>query len=414
MRRAFLPLLSAMVLGLSGCGGGDASSEFGDTPPSEARGTLVSSTLLKHYGTAEMNLLFDYEGIDLDAEIDVSLYNVTYWTVDAAGNPYLASGAVAIPDSTTNAGLISYQHSTATQKTNVPGSNNDEALLILAVFASNGHYIVSMPDYVGLGSGAGLHPFLHAATEATASIDAMRAARQLAPKKGVTLNSGLFLCGYSQGGHSTMALAKAIQENYASEFQPTAIAPMSGPYAPAEVELPFALNTPSADSSTFMAYITLAYQSVYGNVYSNLSDVFQSPYDTQVTALFNGQNDLSDIAGQLPADPKNLFTASYVDDILNDASSPMRLALAQNELWNWTPTTQMRLYAAESDEVVSYQNTVNAYNYMSGQGAPVTLVDLGTGLTHVNAIFKATPLALVWFDQISGYSTPTLASRHPR
>lgn len=393
-----------MMWVIAGCGGSDGGSLTGSPTPGNARGTLVSYSSLEDYSWEYMDTLLTYEDIDLDAEVYVTLYGIKYWTIDAKGNPYLATGAVAVPDGATSASLISYQHSTATQKTNVPGSNNDEALLITAVYASSGNYVVSMPDYVGLGGGAGLHPFIHAATEASASLDCIRAARQLASKLNVALTDKLFLCGYSQGGHSTMALAKEMQALNSSEFRPTAVAPMSGPYAPAEVELPFALNQPSADSSTFLAYVTLAYQNVYGNVYTDLSDVFASPYSAQVTALFNGQNDLSTIAAALPGNPKSLFTTSYIDGILNDPTSPMRQNLVPNELWNWTPTVPMRLYAAESDEVVSFQNTQKAYDYMNGKGANVQLVDLGTGLTHVNAIFKATPAARLWFDELAGYS----------
>ncbi|RYG48075.1 hypothetical protein EON79_05570 [bacterium] len=393
-----------MLWALVGCGGSGEGTLIGAPTPSQSRGQLVSYTSLEDYSWEEMDALLSYEDIDIDAEVYVTLYGIKYWTVDAKGAPYLATGAVAVPDGATSASLISYQHSTATQKTNVPGSNNDEALLITAVYASSGNYVVSMPDYVGLGGGAGLHPFLHASTEASASLDCIRAARQLASKLNVALTDKLFLCGYSQGGHSTMALAREIQTLNSSEFQPTAVAPMSGPYAPAEVELPFALNQPSADASTFLAYVTLAYQNVYGNVYTNLSDVFTSPSSTQVTALFNGQNDLSTIAAALPPDPKNLFTSTYLNGILNDANSPMRKNLVPNELWNWTPNVPMRLYAAESDEVVSFQNTQKVYDYMNGKGANVQLVDLGTGLTHVNAIFKATPAARAWFDELAGYS----------
>ena len=45
-------------------------------------------------------------------------------------------------------------------------------------------YIVTCPDYEGLGT-PGPHPYLHAASEGQATIDAVRAARQLAAKLGV-------------------------------------------------------------------------------------------------------------------------------------------------------------------------------------------------------------------------------------
>lgn len=416
MRRAVLPFL--VSLALVGCGGGGGSTPSGgftDPPGGQTRGTLVSSTLLEDYSWEDLDGVLTYEEVDIDAEVDVSLYNITYWTIDAKGSPYLASGAVAIPDGATAADLISYQHSTATQKTNVPGSNNDEAEFICAVFASGGNYVVAMPDYVGLGTGAGFHPFLHAPSEASASMDAIRAARTLAKQQSVTLGNDLFLTGYSQGGHATMALAKAIQALNTTEFQPTAVGAGSGPYAPLEVELPFAFSTPSADSSTFLSYIVLAYETVFGNVYGDINEVFPSPYDLQVPGLFNGQNDLDTIAAALPNDPNSLFTPSFVESLFSDTATPFRTDL-QNaaELWNWVPTVQTQLYAAQSDEVVSFQNSQNAYDYMSGQGAPVTLVNMGNNLTHVEGIAVAMPDARIWFDQIAGYTTPTLKNAKPK
>jgi hypothetical protein len=59
----------------------------------------------------------------------------------------------------------------------------------------------------------------------------------------------------------------------------------------------------------------------------------------------------------------------------------------------------MHLIAAESDDIVSYQNSVKAQTTMIANGATqVQVVDLGTGLTHSEAFVPAVVTARQWFD----------------
>ena len=84
-----------------------------------------------------------------------------------------------------------------------------------------------------MGDNPGIHPYVHWESEATASIDLIRASREfLMDSLEIWDNNQLFLTGYSQGGHSTMAIHKYIKvNNLQSEFNVVASAPMSGPYA---------------------------------------------------------------------------------------------------------------------------------------------------------------------------------------
>lgn len=401
MRRLWLVGLGFLLIGC----GGSAPKHIGLPGATDgARGELISFTLLRDYGEASMDTVLtdieDKSGYDLSVTSDVSLYKVTYWTIDVNEKPVRASGAVAIPDTPTNPALVSYQHSTATLKSNVPSGNNDEAWAVLAVFAATGNYVVSMPDYLGLGDGEGLHPYMHAATEASASLDMIRAARTLCNKQGVTLTNKLFVHGYSQGGHATMALAREIENMNSPEFTMTAAAPGAGPYDLTGVELPFALNQPGPDTNTFLAYIVLAYRNIYG-ILSDLSLVFISPWDQNVPPLFDGKKDITDIADDLPSSPALLFTAGFIHDISNNIGVPFRDKLQQNNVWQWIPKTKMKLFHAKSDNIVSFQNSQETYDYMHTRGAPVTLVDLGDNMDHLGGFFYAIPAARLWFDTLN-------------
>jgi len=68
-------------------------------------------------------------------------------------------------------------------------------------------YIVTCPDYEGLGT-PGLHTYLNAAAEGTATIDAVRAARQLASTLGVRASTRWGVSGASQGGQAALAAAE--------------------------------------------------------------------------------------------------------------------------------------------------------------------------------------------------------------
>ncbi|MBV6457927.1 MAG: hypothetical protein HONBIEJF_01047 [Fimbriimonadaceae bacterium] len=393
-------LLACVVFFAIGCGG-RVESILGGGPAN--RGDVVSYTLLRDYGEISMDSVLSYieskSGYDLSVTSDVSLYKVTYWTVSLDGSLVKATGALAVPDTPTNPALVSYQHSTATLRTNVPSGNNDEAWAILSVFAATGNYVVSMADYLGLGDGEGSHPYMHAATEASASIDMMRAARSICGKLGVKLSDKLFLHGYSQGGHATMALTQAIETSYSSEFAITASAPSAGPHDLSGVEMPFAFNNPGPDTDTFVSYLLLSYRDIYG-VLSDLSLVFKSPWDKQAPPLFDGSHDIDDIAKILPTKPSDLFTEGFLNDIFHNIGVPLYEKLRLNDLWQWVPQTKMRLYHAKSDNIVGFANSQNAYDYMHANGAPVELIDLGSNIDHEGGFYYAIPAARLWFDTL--------------
>ena len=92
-------------------------------------------------------------------------------------------------------------------------------------------------------------------------------------------NSQLFLAGYSQGGHATMALHRLIEGQHSDEFTVTASAPAAGPYDLSGTTLDAALATPSANTPRYLFYLLVSYETVY-DLFSSFSQVFQPPYDT--------------------------------------------------------------------------------------------------------------------------------------
>lgn len=300
----------------------------------------------------------------------VDLYKVRYITTNPVDNePIEASGALAVPRGLScPVPLASYQHGTIAEKEDVPSRNNNEAN-IGKVFSSSG-YVVCMPDYIGLGDSPGLHPYVHAKSEADAAIDLLRAARQLQDSLDFNLNDQLFIFGYSQGGHATMALHKEIEQNHPFEFTVTCSAPMSGPYDLSGVQAEVITSENVYPTPGYLPYVVLSYQSVYGNLYNSLDEAFLPPYDTLLPELFNGTYSMGYINDQVPQIPNQMLVEGQLDDFETNPDNPIRLALEDNDLWDWTPQAPLRIMYCDGDDQVNYQNSVKAYERYVENGAP--------------------------------------------
>ena len=104
--------------------------------------------------------------------------------------------------------ILSYQHGTTSLRYEVPSYQGGQEYKIGVIGAATSSSVVSMPDYLGLGDHMGVLPYINARTESSASVDLLRACRELKDTVGYSLNDQLFLFGYSQGRHATMALFK--------------------------------------------------------------------------------------------------------------------------------------------------------------------------------------------------------------
>jgi hypothetical protein len=80
----------------------------------------------------------------------------------------------------------------------------------------------------------------------------LRAARSFCASNNIGLNGQLFLAGYSQGGHTEMALHRELERYHTNEFAVTASAAMAGPYDMSGVELNLC---PPAAQSYYAAYV---------------------------------------------------------------------------------------------------------------------------------------------------------------
>lgn len=366
----------------------------------------------------------------------ISTYYMKYGTVGGAGETTDATGAIMVPSGSdpTCAGprpVVLYAHSTSIDKAfNMANiRDNQEATFVAAMYAAQG-FIVVAPNYAGYDTSAlGYHPFLNAEQSANDMVDSLRAARKAFPGIGAQDSGKLVVAGYSQGGHVAMATQRAMQISYASEFNVSALAGMSGPYAMSLLNDAIFAGTPNLGGTRFLPLIATSWQKSYGNIYNSPSDLYEAPYATGIETLLPSltpgqlfsQGKLPQLAlfakDSLPQAPiipgtfgdGNLFKTSYRNLILGDIvqnpcntdpvhplncspATPLRQAAVKNDLRTYVPNIPVFLCGGHSDPTVFYASTTAVEGFFTANGLPaaaLSVLDVDSAPTSANDPFAA-------------------------
>ncbi|MEP6965856.1 MAG: prolyl oligopeptidase family serine peptidase, partial [Polaromonas sp.] len=282
---------------LAACGGGDSPANLGVVDSNPARGALIqippprTAFFSADDFTAKLNASATGRGVLAVAgkpKCGVDVQYIKYGTVGGAGEPTDASGALMTPTGGPGCSgsrpMVLYAHGTATIKSynlaNLLDESNaayGEGVLMAATYAAQG-FIVVAPNYAGYDSSRlAYHPFVNADQQSKEMMDALNAARKALPGllNPVADSGRLFITGYSEGGHVAMATHKAMQ----AAGQPvTASAPMSGPYALAATFDAVFYGNVNLGSTVFAPLLINSYQKAYGNIYSQLTDIYEPAY----------------------------------------------------------------------------------------------------------------------------------------
>ncbi len=356
--------------------------------------SLVSSTLLRHYTNSDLQAYFP--------ENELDLYKITYETLDIYGNLDTASGAVTIPSMNCSAGfpIGVYCHGTQFEKQNVP-SNRVE--IDAGLFVGARGYVGVMPDYIGHGESRGIHPYLHEETEATATLDMITATKELLTQLAKTTNGQIFITGYSQGGHAVMATHKYVEENLLySQFNILASVPASGPYDISGLTYEGMFADPSYDYPAFLPYLMNAMQMAYGNIYTNVSEVYKAPYDGYIQSWLDGSLTLTALNNFLPQDVDTFMEDSILLSYDNDPNNRIRLALEDNNTFDWNPTRQVKMYYCEADHLVNHENALLADSVMKSNGSMITeAVSGGASNDHFGCVQPSLLGAISLFESLA-------------
>jgi pimeloyl-ACP methyl ester carboxylesterase len=387
--------LAALWAGLSPHGA--ALSLPPQTTRAPVAGTPIAVESLGGYSRIAAKLIVWWAGFSEKVPVanGFDMYRVTYLTPGERGDLVEASGLLSLPRSVDPRTIMSWQHGTSTLRENAPSKPTpDESILISIVFAGNGALLLA-PDYVGLGQSERPHPYYYVSTTVGSTRDLVVAAREILVASQVARPGDLFLAGFSQGGHATMATVRDIEQTPIPDTRLVAAASIAGPIDLDGFSLENTLKGEAENASMYLAWIFGTYARIYGE---DMSAVFRAPYDATIPQLFDGKTDGREIAAHLPRDPKAMLRDDYLLRFSRgDKGWPGR-RMSENDMDGWQPQTPLRLYFGANDIDVSPREATERAARWAREGANVQAVSVGA-LDHNGSVIAAVPLVREWFSE---------------
>lgn len=392
-----LTAIAAAVL-LVSCGGSDGSRGV----LVEAPQTLTTLTAAQiDAGTAASGL----QPISGQAQCDVRVVALHYSTIGVNSETTDASGVMLIPAgacASASAPLVAYAKGTDVEKPRTLANPSDpETFLLIAMYAAQGYAVVAT-DYLGYAkSSYSYHPYLHADSEASSAVDSIRAGRNVASLQGAALSGKVMLTGYSQGGHSSMATQRAIERDEPGEINVVAGAHLAGPY---NLSGTFKVTEAIAGYQFFVPFLVTAWQKVYGNVYTNVTQVFKAPYSNYIESLLPSptlnyttlvtSGDLPGGPGVTPDAARDMvFQSAFITDVQTNNNNPLYLDAKKNDLLGWNPKARTLLCGGAGDPTVppAVHMDVAQADFSSRGLTNVTSVDVDPSVQAVFGINGAAP-----------------------
>ncbi|MFD7743533.1 alpha/beta hydrolase family protein [Kitasatospora sp. NPDC059800] len=409
LRRLNIGTVLAVLATATATATATAGAASADTVHRSDRGRLVSvqqtTTLAAKEDAAAALAAAGYDAGTVRFGVDA--YRLVYRTVDPGGRPITASGLLVLPRGGEHElRTVSFTHGTASHRSDAPSSMVKAGFVSspAITYASAGFAAVA-PDYIGLGAGPGLHPWMDVPSETTASLDMLRAARAFVPRTGRTLGHDVLVTGFSQGASAAMGLARALQAGDDPWFRLRAVAPVSGAYDFQHAELPALLDgTLDPKSSVlYTAYLLVAWNRLH-HLYDSPDEVFQAPYDSTVETLFDGSHTGPQLFAGTP-DTIDALLTPHGFDMLRRPTGPLAKALrVADSTCDWAPHVPVRLYAADADEQAANTNTDHCEATLRSHGVNTTVIDLGTpdfaGSRHLGSNIAGTTAIVHWFSQL--------------
>ena len=261
------------------------------------RGALLRSVPLGHLEPSELTYRLHNAGFDASAvRLAIDLYRLEYRTIDPAQRPITASGLLAVPSDHARASLVvSFTPGTELARSGAPSTSLDpEDGFVIApalIYASAG-FVVSAPDYLGMGTGPGPHPFMDVSSETTATLDMLRAARQFAEQQQRRLARPVLVTGFSQGAFPALGLARELGDGNDVWFRLGAVAPISAPYHWSQWvrEAVTGISTVAPKTATvYLAYFSVAWNRLH-RLYASPADWYQALYADDIEQMMDGNH----------------------------------------------------------------------------------------------------------------------------
>jgi len=299
--------------------------------------------------------------------VGLKAYKITYYTKNEKNALVKATGLVMYPNVNYKLSTVIHDHPTTDSRNNVPSNLKGIFWFGFAMelsYALNG-YIVMAPDYVGMGTGDGIHPYINSVTEGGATVDFVKAANKVLSQLNVKRYDEYFLAGYSQGGHAAMSTLKYLSVNNPDNLKIKYAFMGDGPYDLSGITLNEGiLQKDIYPVTAFIGYILNSCQSAGYNIYTNnISEVISPDYlnafDYHVT---------KDNGGLLwgPIIWRNMFTSEFINDVINNQNANARKCLKANNVSDWYNKTPTTMGTSTIDEIIPPNNSYSTVDTQRG------------------------------------------------
>ncbi|GGK55871.1 alpha/beta hydrolase [Ornithinimicrobium pekingense] len=342
---------------------------------------------------------------DLGIRHGVALRRVLYVTAGPDGRPTVASALVATPVGAEPHAVVCYQHATQSHRVNVPSTPHRlEGVLTSVVFAGAG-YALAAPDYQGLGSGTGHHPYLHAATEASSVTDLLAVLPQVLERTGTAVPRRTALLGFSQGGHASLAALESLSATAEDlDLDLVGVASVAGVHRLLESAGPHTLSGASAHHSTYLAYLATSYARLHRQP---LSSIVRPRWARRLPLLMDGAHGMAQIEQALPRDPTQVLTRETVEDLIGPGEGWFAQRLAANSVGDVAAVAPVRFFVGSRDVDAPPVDAARTARLIRARGGSAEVVDVGP-VDHRGTAFAAVGLARRWFDDLLDVETPEL------
>ncbi|MBO4599315.1 MAG: hypothetical protein J5641_01110 [Bacteroidales bacterium] len=319
------------------------------------------------------------------ADEGITAYNIVYKSADPYGQPVMLSAAVVLADDIVESkharGYLLYNHVTIFRADECPTRGN---IAIEKKMTRSGLITVSA-DYYGFGTTEQMNQaYCMADANAQAGIDALLAAKKLLEWKGYTWDDNLFVCGYSQGGHTAMGVVRLVAEKY-PDIDVTYTFAGGGPYNIPTTYRDMVTADIAGQPSTVVS-VLLTYNQYY-RLDIPRQDLFIEPLlshiDDWVLSKRYSRPQIDSLIGDLTV---SQFVTPTIMDIESETSQRIIEALEHDNLCkDWTPrgNENIMLFHNTSDITVPPSNTESLYQFLQQHGvdADLYLNDYGSAGT---------------------------------
>lgn len=327
-------------------------------------------------------------------------WRIRYWTLDDRNQPFQATGMVVSPATPSSVArpVLAWTHGTwGIQDACSPSASPNFWIQTPGLQALQQGMTVVAPDYIGLGGGGEMHPFLVGVATGRAVLDAVRAAQAI---KGAAAGRRFAVWGESQGGHAALWTAQ-VQPGYAPELQLVGAAAAAPP-----TNLPDNLRqAPNAGARTFFtAFIAASWSQHYeiplnfvrplsraiiNNLATKCLSANMKPNLLTMVGIATLQNSLRDV--DLAATPP--WSQYALTNSLQTSGFGVPVLIAQNA----------------SDQLVAPQVTrIYAQALCRSPGQRVTWIDIQGSGGHVTSGKDSADQTLRWIaDRFAGRAAPS-------